>query len=223
MTAFDVHIRVKHDCPFVRLTEKHSDIELSFWCNKIHELVEIRCESPESFEEAQKTMGEVSKVLDTRLEGESRYILSECFCTHENSVELILEDLDVLPLYPMKNTRGWEYYRMIVFGQDDFKNLIERLDEHGYLVEVLGKTVFSGSLGNGLISMDTLFSGITGKQAETLLRLYSDGYYESPRRNSLAEIAEENDIPRSTLQDHLRRVEEHLVHNVIPFLRMYYR
>ncbi|MBD3171802.1 hypothetical protein GF326_04965 [Candidatus Bathyarchaeota archaeon] len=223
MVASDVEIRVKHDCPFVRLTEKYHDVELSFWCNKVHELVEIKCTSQESYIAAQKTMSDVSKVLDKRLEGESRYILSKCFCTHKNSVELILDDLDILPLYPMMNKQGWEYYRIIVFGPEDFKTMLERLEAHGYHVEVLSKTWFSGSLGKGLVSLDTLFNGITEKQAETLLRLYTDGYYESPRRKNLTEIAEEAGVPRSTLQDHLRRVEEHLVHNVIPFMRMYYK
>lgn len=48
------------------------------------------------------------------------------------------------------------------------------------------------------------------EQARALLAAVEYGYYETPRELSLGELADELDIPRSTLTYRLRRAESHL-------------
>ncbi len=53
-------------------------------------------------------------------------------------------------------------------------------------------------------------SNLSPEQEAALRSAVEHGYYESPRKVDVSELAEHLDVPRSTLTYRLRRAEEHL-------------
>ena len=53
---------------------------------------------------------------------------------------------------------------------------------------------------------------LTDKQLEVVQFASEAGYYESPRKNTLKDIAEMLNKPKSTVQEHLKNAEAKLIH-----------
>jgi len=61
----------------------------------------------------------------------------------------------------------------------------------------------------------SLISHLTEKQQRALIAAYAFGYYDLPRKISLAQLAEKLDLARSTLDMHLRKAERGLLYHII--------
>lgn len=57
--------------------------------------------------------------------------------------------------------------------------------------------------------------GLTERQWEVLLCAYEMGYYDIPRDATLADIANRLQIDRSTVCEHIRRAERHVLSNIL--------
>lgn len=73
-------------------------------------------------------------------------------------------------------------------------------------MEMLRTAATSTSMSSG----DNSATELSPKQEAALQAAVEHGYYESPRKVDVAELAEHLDVPRSTLTYRLRRAEEHL-------------
>ncbi len=71
------------------------------------------------------------------------------------------------------------------------------------------------------LTADTLFSDLTEKQIEALLMAYNYGYYEMPRKADVKTIAEKEQVPRTTFQEHLRKAESKLVASLVPYIQLF--
>lgn len=70
------------------------------------------------------------------------------------------------------------------------KGLLQRLEEKGFVFEVLRKVPFDGFVASSLtLTVDALFSDLTEKQMDAFLTAYSNGYYKLPRKADVTTIA----------------------------------
>ena len=222
MPIFESLIKVKHRCPFIDITTKYSDMSIYFCCNRKHELLEVIVEYKEQYDEVVQEVSKHANIVDESTDGlQARFVVSDCLCTPDNSVELIMDNLNIVHISPMICKGGWEYYSMMAFNQEDISKLIDRLWEKGYTVEIIKKVPFEGALSSTLLSTDAIFSGLTLKQRESLLLAFEHGYYSYPRRTDLQDIAKREHRPRTTFQEHLKRGENKLINAVIPYLRLF--
>ena len=95
-------------------------------------------------------------------------------------------------------------YHVLVFRRQDLKSIIADMEEFG--------TVTLGTL--------TEFDGrtdsrVTDRQREVVLEALSRGYYDWPREITGEQLAEELDISRATLHEHLRKAERTLLSSVL--------
>jgi len=119
---------------------------------------------------------------------------------------------NLLHVLPVIYERGWEYYRVIAFRHKDLKNLLQRLEEMNFTVEVLRKVPFDGFIASSLtLTADALFSDLT----------YSHGYYRLPRKTDVKTIASRKRVPRTTFQEHLKKAENKLVASLIPYIQLF--
>ena len=58
-------------------------------------------------------------------------------------------------------------------------------------------------------------SRLTEKQRKVFVTAYALGYYDLPRRTSLAQLAEQLDLAHSTLDAHLRKAEQRLLNYIM--------
>src|SRR2546428_12853278 len=62
---------------------------------------------------------------------------------------------------------------------------------------------------------------MTSKQMDALLKAHRYGYYTSPREVTTENIARSLGVGRSTYEEHLRKTENRIVGNLIPYLQLF--
>ncbi|MDA4112892.1 MAG: helix-turn-helix domain-containing protein [Thaumarchaeota archaeon] len=72
-------------------------------------------------------------------------------------------------------------------------------------------TVAPASITDAKFSQDSPLSRLTEKQRRVLVTAYRLGYYDEPRRISSQELAKRMKVGSSTLINHRRRAERHLL------------
>ncbi|WP_265112125.1 helix-turn-helix domain-containing protein [Halosolutus halophilus] len=95
-------------------------------------------------------------------------------------------------------------YNVLVFQRDDLKNIIDDLEGFG--------TVTLGKLEEFRASTDSL---LTERQREVVTEALTRGYYDWPRKITNEELAEELEISRATLHEHLRKAEQTLLSSAL--------
>jgi predicted DNA binding protein len=95
-------------------------------------------------------------------------------------------------------------YNVLVFQRADLKNILEDLEEFG--------TVTLGRLEEFRANSDSL---LTTRQHEVASEALARGYYDWPRKITNEELAEELEISRATLHEHLRKAEQALLSSAL--------
>ena len=88
------------------------------------------------------------------------------------------------------------------------RNLLKLFEDSGVRYRVV-------SLTDAQFWPHSPLSSLTKKQRQVFITAYTLGYYDVPRRISLAHLAERFDLARSTLDAHLRKAERQLMYHII--------
>ncbi|GGM65057.1 putative DNA binding protein [Halarchaeum rubridurum] len=99
---------------------------------------------------------------------------------------------------------GW-YEKKLFEDYHAFNGLTNRCEEYGIDIELISISQDSSAPG------DSSTYGLTDRQYEALTLAVSRGYFESPRRTSTAELAEEMGISQPSMSSLLRRAERQLL------------
>lgn len=222
---FEVVFKAAHDGFYYNMSRRFPSFRRFFWCNYSNDIMEIVVDDPEEY---RLVMEEVAKYKPSGIIEESsdqmkfHLVVKSCTCTEENTVRRHMGSLDVLPIFPVITEKGWEYHRVLFFRHEDFEELVQRLAENGFIIEILRKVPFDGYIGGSLtFNTDTLMSGLTEKQVDALLTAYRYGYYYLPRRADVQTIADRIQVPRTTFQEHLKKAENKLMATMIPYIQMF--
>lgn len=114
----------------------------------------------------------------------------------------IVRDIGILPQYPLDMRNGWVSTSMFV-SQSLLSSYRKTLDASDIEYRVI-------SVRDSFESKDLL----TDKQKEAVSTGISLGYYDTPRRCTLSEIAEELDVTKSAVGRLLQRAETRMVKSV---------
>ena len=189
----------------------------------MNEVLEVEVGDPSEYGEVLKEVGKIATIVGESEGSGIHLIESTCFCTPENSVGMNVEDLPVLVVSPEVMRGGWEYYRLVLFRHEDFAEVVRRLEGRDFTVEVLETVEVRGSLSGNLLEADSVFSSLTGKQMDAMIRAYGHGYYRLPRSADIQEIARRERVKRTTFQEHLKKGENKIIERIIPYMRLYAR
>jgi predicted DNA binding protein len=223
MPLHDVKFKIMFDDEYSRLTKKYSSLKIFFWCNNLYDVIELFVDNPKDYPEIRKEIPHSCSLVEEESD-KNRFhlVIKNCSCyKDENSLDTIGEDLNnLLFLSPVITENGWEEHHAIVFDHKDFEELMKRLEERGYAVNVVRKVLFGGTLaGSTPLRPSTLFPTLTEKQASALLIAYRNGYYNLPRKADVKTIAAKQKIARTTFQDHLRKAECKVISTLIPQIK----
>jgi len=223
MPLYEVVFKVTHDCPFGNISRRFPSLKMFLWCNREYEVIEILVDDREEYSAVMEEIVKIGGVIEESSDRDSVHIVTKkCFCTTENSVSKNIDAFNLLHVSPVVYERGWEYYRVIAFRHKDLKNLLQRLEEMNFTVEVLRKVPFDGFIASSLtLTADALFSDLTEKQMDALLTAYSHGYYRLPRKTDVKTIARRKRVPRTTFQEHLKKAENKIVASLIPYIQLF--
>lgn len=103
---------------------------------------------------------------------------------------------------------GW-YEKKLFENYDMFNGIRTRFEEYGLSMELISITQDTQSI------EESPQYGLTDRQYEALTLAISRGYYESPRRVTAEELAEEIDITQSSMSSLLRRGERQLLSSAL--------
>ncbi len=224
MPATEIQIKARTNSPIHRLTEKYPSLRIWMWCNFVQDVYEMESDSPEEFRDAVAEFRSIYNVLDeTEISTNIRLITQNCVCSRETTVHDNIQELEILNLMPIFYARGYEYYRLIAFRHEALAELFDRLTEQGFQIEVQEKAPFNGMVCDSLVTMNSLVSDLTEKQVDAIVTAYNNGYYQTPRRVNVQDIADREGVPRTTLQEHLNKAENKLISSIIPQIQLYTR
>ncbi|QLD89583.1 helix-turn-helix domain-containing protein [Natronomonas salina] len=221
MSLYEASFRVKHECPYREISERHPDLTIREWYLSDCQVIEITSsESPT--EELLDEIEQLGTVLHKSVDETGLHAVTQsCLCSLEDSIIERFEEYNALYQPPTVHRHGWEHYTVIAFDEDDIQALHEDL-EADRDVEVLSKTAISKQTipHSMLAPVDQLFDDLTDRQLAALDLALESGYYEQPRRISIRGLADRTDVARSTYEEHLRKAENKLLTNARQFLRL---
>ncbi len=223
MTLFEVVLKITHDCPFANISRKYPSMKMFSWCNREHEVYEVIAEKQEEYSAVMEELSKVTQVLEVLSDRHNVHLITTtCFCNMDNSVTKNIDQFYILHVPPVIYDQGWEYYRLIVFKHEDLRKLMQRLEDRGFVFDVVRKVPFDGFIASSLtLTADALFSNLTEKQTDALLTAYNYGYYRLPRKTDVQTIANKRRVPRTTFQEHLKKAENKLVMSLVPYIQLY--
>jgi len=88
------------------------------------------------------------------------------------------------------------------------EKMLSRLEKAGMSFEIV-------SASEARFTPDSLFMSLTASQRKTVAEAYSSGYFDVPRKTDSKKLARSLGISKSTLSEHLRKAEKHLLAQIL--------
>ncbi|SIS18400.1 helix-turn-helix domain-containing protein [Natronorubrum thiooxidans] len=221
MSLYEASFRVKHECPYREISERHPDLTIREWYLSDCQVLEITS-SETPTDDLRAEIDELGTVLHESVDDTGLHVVTQaCLCSLEGSIIDRFEEHNCLYQPPTIHRQGWEHYTVIAFDEADVRALIRDL-ESDRDIDVLSKTAISEQeIPHSMLApVDQLFDGLTDRQLAALRLALESGYYEQPRKTSLRELADRTSVARSTYEEHLRKAENKLLTNAGEFLRL---
>jgi len=221
MSLYETSIRVKHECPYREISERHPDLTIREWPLSDCQVLEITAaETPT--EALLEDINQLGTVLHESAGDDGYHIVTQsCLCSLEQSIIDRFEEHNCLYQSPTIYRQGWEHYTVVAFDEQDIRALLGDLRSDRE-IELLSKASISEKQipHSMLAPANQLFEDITDRQLAALQLALESGYYEQPRQTSLRALADRTAVARSTFEEHLRKAENKLLTNAGQFLRL---
>ena len=221
MSLYEASFRVKHECPYREISERHPDLTIREWYLSDCQVLEITS-SETPTDALLEEIDSLGTVLHRSVDDAGLHVVTQsCLCSLEESIIDRFEAHNCLYQPPTVHRRGWEHYTVIAFDEADVRDLIRDL-EGDRDIDILSKTAIAEQTipHSMLAPVDQLFEDLTERQLAALRLALESGYYDQPRGTSLRDLAERTAVARSTYEEHLRKAENKLLTNAGEFLRL---
>jgi len=226
---FEVTFRAKHECPYVHFSEKHPDVRIAEWCNRRIDVLEVECRDIETFSRIGPDLQNLllwkgGKILGKRFGTRNIQVITKtCRDTRISpSISGVTERNSCLDMQPVTYGGGWETHRTIGFRESDYKKLFKDMAALGP-VEILGKRVYleKSMIDTFAVSLSSVFQELTIKQVEAIAAALELGYYQVPKKITTEELAQKQNTPRTTFEEHLRKAESKVLRALAPYITLY--
>ena len=197
---------------FVDLIEWGYGDTYFFLGSDVVKLVEVKFKEEVNPEEITKKLLEIPHVKDAKLIPKNDYYI---LYARANIFEAPFPK-DVLEVFDIQK-KG-----MVIFEKGTFTSsevYLYMVCEDRLVGDIISmiKKVYSGELMSiaKYFPEKSILSKLTRKQLETLLLAYKSGYFDSPRRGTLRELAEMLNLSPSTVKEHLRKAQRKILEEII--------
>lgn len=221
MALYEASIRVKHECPYRSVSERHPDLTIREWPLRDCQVLEISTGDAPT-EQLLADIDRLGTVLHESSDDSGYHVVTRsCLCSLDASIVDRFEAHNCLYQSPTLYRQGWEHYTLIAFDEGDVRALLADL-RGDRDIELLSKTqVGESKIPHTMLTpVDRLFDDLTDRQLAALQLALERGYYEQPRRTSLRDIADGTAVAKSTYEEHLRKAENKLLTNAGQYLRL---
>jgi predicted DNA binding protein len=98
--------------------------------------------------------------------------------------------------------------KTIIGTRTQVERMLSRFEKGGMPFEIV-------SASEARFTPDSLFMSLTVSQRKSMAEAYSSGYFDVPRRTNSKKLARSLGISKSTLSEHLRKAEKHLLAQIL--------
>ncbi len=127
------------------------------------------------------------------------------------SFHSVVADKTVFFLEPILEEKGFQWWKVGSNKKEHLLSMLKKIQSmKGYATAEL---VSIKQAKTGFVSFSQI-TDLSDTDLEWWKQALRSGYYEYPRRISLEELATKLGIPYTTLKDHLRKTENHLMHKI---------
>ncbi|MFC7130535.1 helix-turn-helix domain-containing protein [Haloferax chudinovii] len=221
MSLYEASFRVKHECPYREISERHPELTIREWYLDDCQVIEITAPGSPT-DDLLDEIDRLGTVLHESVDDTGLHVVTQsCLCSLEDSIIERFEAHNCLYQPPTIHRQGWEHYSVIAFDESDIRELLHEL-EADRDIEVLSKTAITAQRipHSMLAPVDQLFENVTERQMAALRLALESGYYQQPRQTSLRELADKTAVARSTYEEHLRKAENKILTSAGQFLRL---
>lgn len=223
MPAEEIAFKVAFDGPLTEFSKRNPRAMVSLWCDWRREVVELSGASAEEIEKLKSTLHPMTSFLEHYVVSETTHVLVlDCIGLPHDFVNEAVDESHCVNVPPTRFENGWEHYNVVSFAEDRSRALFEKMRTGGRQVELVTKKRLHVQplLNTRSVAVPALLSGITDKQLEALVLASRHGMYDTPRATTAANIADAVGLSRSTFEEHLRKAENKLMRNLIPYLEL---
>ena len=222
MGLWEVSFRAQYDYPFIEMSGRHPGVPISMWCMWGRELLHVPTQDERELAAIEKDIGKAGRVVDKWIEAqEARIFMLRCTCdTYQQSPYNLWEPFEFFDAPPAEYRDGWGYFRVVGFEESGTRDLFRAFNKLG-TTELIRKRELSLSVIPSSVWVNSLFSDLTAKQADALLKAHRYGYYTSPRQITTENVARGLGISRSTYEEHLRKAENQIMNALVPYLQLF--
>lgn len=221
MGLYEASFRVKHECPYREISERHPDLTIREWPLNDCQVLEVTTEQTPT-ERLREDVERLGTVLHESSGDDGYHVVTQtCLCTLEASIIDRFEEYNCLYQSPTIYRQGWEHYSVVAFDEEDIRALVGTLREDRDIEFLSKTTIEEKQIPHSMLTpVDQLFDDVTDRQMAALQLALESGYYEQPRETSLRELAARTSVARSTYEEHLRKAENKLLNSAGRFLRL---
>lgn len=223
MPAEELQFKVAFEGTLTEFTRRNPHALVSVWCDWRREVVEITGADAAEVDKLRKALAQTSSFVEVYALGPTTHVLvMDCIDLPHDFVYRAVDNAHCVHVPPTRFEAGHEHYTVMSFSESRSRKLFQALKEEGRTVELLQKRTLNVQplLNTKSIAVPALLSGFTDRQVDALLLAARHGLYDSPKKTTAAAIADSVGLSRSTFEEHLRKAENRLVLNLVPYLEL---
>jgi len=194
-------LKIKSNEALVSLSERHPETEfrvLGAWPTdgKLRVLVET---SPIVLPVLKETLSAIPSLTDVEIRRSTDETTLFEISTPTPPPHGAMADSGIVPSFPLRLENGW-FVGELTTSQEQLSAFRDELDAGGIeydLVQISG--------------MDEAGDALTARQQEVVELAVEHGYYDSPRRCTLSDLADRLDVNKSVVSRILQRAEGHII------------
>lgn len=221
----EVVLELRNSMIFSSFSARFPDLKIFRWCSSVMDYLEIYGR-PGEIETALEFLGKAAKDLNSRLEirgnfGSRATAMMNCRCSLENSSIRIVESRNFLWEAPASYRGGVETIRIVTVDDSHLSELYDELRKTGDVNVTSKRRIVPESLRDlYTLSISNLTADLTSRQVEYLRQAITMGFYASPRRIMIEDLARLHGISKSTMQEHLNKARNKLLQALEPYLSL---
>jgi predicted DNA binding protein len=221
MSLYEASVKVKHECPYRTISERHETLTIREWFMNEHQILEVSAPTTPT-DELADAIDALGTVMFESIEPDSLYaVVQSSLCSLDDSLISRFEAHNCLYMPPTIYRQGWEHYTVTAFDDGTVQALLGDLDADREIEVLSTKPMDTRRVHHSqLVTTNTLFDGLTPRQLEALCIAVDNGYFDQPRGASVAQLADQTSVARSTFEEHLRKAQNKVFKNAENLLRL---
>ncbi len=224
-SMYAASFETRHECVVGNKSRELPDLKIAHWCVPNRAIFQVG--GPDDQVESFLAWAEEDLEVAHRslLPGGGLVITRRCCrVLSGRSVLKLIEEVDAWDIPPIVYHDGWESWRLIAWGKRSVKDLFKEVQRQGEVRVTSLRPIENVEMEKMmLVPASDIFTGLTNRQISALILGLERGHYSTPSETKIERLARGIGLAPSTLAEHMRKAEQRILRNLLPYLQAYER